>query len=103
MPAAGQKTLTVMRLRFFHRFAITFISALAILAAGSRVSLADGVVTLYFLGGPNSTNVIQATTSLAPPVAWQSVFTNVADAGGAWQFTQTNLTSPATFCRSYAR
>jgi hypothetical protein len=92
-----------MRLELFHRFVVTFVAALAILAADACVSLADGTVTLYFLGGPNSTNVIQATPSLAPPVAWQSVFTNVADAGGAWQFTQTNLTSPATFCRSYAR
>lgn len=61
----------------------------------------NGTVTLYFLGGPNSTNVIQAATSLTPPVAWQNVSTNVADSGGAWQFTDSNNTA-TRFYRSYA-
>jgi uncharacterized repeat protein (TIGR03803 family) len=61
----------------------------------------DGSVTLYFLGGPNSTNVIQAATNLTPPVAWQIVSTNVADASGAWQFTDSN-TGSTRFYRSYA-
>lgn len=62
----------------------------------------NGTVTLYFLGGANSTNIIQAATSLTPLVTWQSISTNVADAGGAWQFTDS--TDPATrFYRSYAR
>ena len=63
----------------------------------------NGSVTLYFLGGPSVTNVIQSATNLAPPVAWQNVSTNVADANGAWQFTQTNLTNATQFYRSYAR
>ena len=63
----------------------------------------DGSVMLFFLGGPNSTNVIQSATNLSLPVAWQNVFTNVADANGAWQFTQTNLTNSTQFYRSYAR
>jgi uncharacterized repeat protein (TIGR03803 family) len=62
----------------------------------------DGSVTLFFLGGPNSTNIIQATTSLAPPVTWQNVTTNIADAGGAWQFTESNATNATRFYRSYA-
>lgn len=62
---------------------------------------ADGSVTLFFLGGPNSTNVIQAATSLTPPVVWQNISTNVADANGAWQFTNTN-TGGTKFYRSYA-
>jgi uncharacterized repeat protein (TIGR03803 family) len=61
----------------------------------------DGSVTLFFLGGPNSTNVIQTTTSLAPPITWQNVSTNVADAVGAWQFTD-NATNTTRFYRSYA-
>jgi uncharacterized repeat protein (TIGR03803 family) len=60
----------------------------------------NGSVTLYFLGGPASTNVIQRTASLTPPVAWQNVSTNVADANGAWQFTD-GITSNR-FYRSYA-
>jgi uncharacterized repeat protein (TIGR03803 family) len=60
----------------------------------------NGSVTLYFLGGPNSTNIIQSTASLTPPVSWQNVSTNVADANGAWQFTDTNTTA-TRFYRSY--
>jgi uncharacterized repeat protein (TIGR03803 family) len=65
------------------------------------VSNLNGTVTLYFLGGPNSTNVVQSTASLTPTIAWENVFTNVADADGAWQFTDgNNLTT--RFYRSYA-
>ena len=61
----------------------------------------NDTVTLSFLGGANSTNVIQSTMSLAP-VAWQNVATNVADAVGAWQFTDSNNTV-TRFYRSYAQ
>jgi beta-xylosidase len=58
---------------------------------------------LSFANGPNSTNVIQATTNLVSP-AWQSVSTNVADGSGLWQFTDTNASQrPARFYRSYLR
>ncbi len=62
----------------------------------------DGRVTLYFIGGPDSTNVIQTTTSLTPPAAWLNVFTNVADANGVWQFTDSNHPAATRFYRSYA-
>jgi uncharacterized repeat protein (TIGR03803 family) len=62
----------------------------------------DGSATLHFLGGPGSTNIIQTTTSLMPPVEWQNVSTNVADAVGAWQFIKTNTTNSTQFYRSYA-
>ena len=62
----------------------------------------DSSVTLYFLGGPNSTNVIQATTNLTPPAMWRNVSTNVADPGGAWQFTEPPSTNSTRFYRSYA-
>jgi uncharacterized repeat protein (TIGR03803 family) len=61
----------------------------------------DGSVTMYFLGGPNSTNVIQTAASLTAPINWQNVSTNIADAGGAWQFTDFNITTNR-FYRSYA-
>jgi uncharacterized repeat protein (TIGR03803 family) len=60
-----------------------------------------GNVTLSFVGGPGSLNIVQASGSLKPPVAWQNVSTNIADAQGAWQFTDTNTIS-ARFYRSYA-
>jgi uncharacterized repeat protein (TIGR03803 family) len=65
------------------------------------VQNAGGSVTLFFLGGPNSTNIIQATTNLSPPIAWQNVSTNVADANGAWQLTD-STTGGTKFYRSYA-
>lgn len=66
------------------------------------VQNSDGSVSVYLLGAPNSTNVIQSATNLTPPIVWQSVSTNVADAQGAWQFTDSNNTS-TRFYRSYAR
>ena len=61
----------------------------------------DRTVTLSFLGGPGSLNIVQAAATLNSPVAWQNVSTNIADAEGAWQFTDTNLLA-ARFYRSYA-
>lgn len=61
----------------------------------------NGSVTLFFLGTSNSTNIIQAATSLTPPVTWQNISTNIADVGGAWQFTDNNNTTNR-FYRSYA-
>jgi uncharacterized repeat protein (TIGR03803 family) len=61
----------------------------------------DRTVTLFFIGAPDSTNIIQATTNLALPITWQNVSTNVADAAGAWQFTDSTANS-SRFYRSYA-
>ena len=62
----------------------------------------DGSLTLFFLGAPNTTNVIQVTASLTPPINWQNVSTNVADVSGAWQYTETNAAlSSVRFYRSY--
>jgi uncharacterized repeat protein (TIGR03803 family) len=62
---------------------------------------ADGTVTLFFQGDPNSTNVVQATTNIAPP-SWENVSTNVADSSGAWQYTEGSTTNDSRFYRSYA-
>jgi hypothetical protein len=62
----------------------------------------DSTVMLYFVGGPNSTNVIPSTTSLTTPVVWQNLSTNATDANGAWQFTDGNNTA-TRFFRSYAK
>ncbi len=65
------------------------------------VSHLNGGVTLFFLGGIFSTNVIQSTTNLMPPVTWQNISTNLADANGAWQFTDGN-DAATRYYRSYA-
>jgi len=62
----------------------------------------DRTVTLFFVGAPGSTNIIQAATSLASPTIWQNVSTNVADSAGAWQFTDSIATNPSRYYRSYA-
>jgi uncharacterized repeat protein (TIGR03803 family) len=63
-----------------------------------------GSVTLYFLGGPNSTNVVQAAPVLGPSASWQNISTNTADSGGFWQFTDPTASQlPVQFYRSYSR
>jgi uncharacterized repeat protein (TIGR03803 family) len=64
----------------------------------------NGSVTLSFLGGPGSTNVIQATTVLGPSALWQNISTNKADTGGFWQFTDSTANLfPSQFYRSYSQ
>ena len=64
----------------------------------------NGSVTLSFLGGPGSTNVIQATTVLGPSALWQNISTNKADTGGFWPFTDSTANLfPSQFYRSYSQ
>ena len=51
-------------------------------------------------GTPNYPYILQSATNLTPPINWQSVFTNPADANGNWQFTDTNLDSVQNFYRA---
>lgn len=51
---------------------------------------ADGGQILYSFGLPGTTNVVLSTVSLAPPVRWQAISTNVAGSTGSWQFVDTN-------------
>lgn len=62
----------------------------------------NGATTIHFVGGARSTNVVQFSTSLVPPVAWVNVSTNVADAQGTWWVTGGNLSVAGFYC-SYAR
>jgi uncharacterized repeat protein (TIGR03803 family) len=62
----------------------------------------DRTVTLFFVGAPSSTNIIQASTNLGASTAWQNISTDVADPAGAWQFTESIATNSARFFRSYA-
>ena len=61
----------------------------------------DGSVTLDLLTTPKTSSRVLATTNLALPVVWQPLYTNVAGASGAWQFTDMNASnSPVRFYRS---
>ena len=62
----------------------------------------NGSVTLFFLGMPNSTNVIQSTPGLGASVFWENVSTNAADAGGSWQHTD-SADALSQFYRSFSR
>ena len=61
----------------------------------------DSSMTLHVANSPGFTNIIQATANLG---IWQNISTNVGDANGFWQFTDTNTSVfPAKFYRSYTR
>jgi len=62
---------------------------------------ADGSISLAFVGLPNSTARVWATTNLTPPISWQPIFmdTNTGPYG-VWQFTDTNaMMYPASYYR----
>jgi sugar lactone lactonase YvrE len=50
---------------------------------------ADGSVTVDFVSPPGKTNVVLVSSSLSPPILWQAMSTNVAEADGSWSFTDT--------------
>jgi hypothetical protein len=61
----------------------------------------NGGLQLQFSGTPNYPYILQMATDLTPPVNWQSILTNPADANGNWSFTVTNLLGlPAGFYRA---
>jgi hypothetical protein len=53
-----------------------------------------------FTGTPGWPYVLLEATNLTPPVNWQPLVTNAANAGGNWSFTETNLAKPAQFYRA---
>ena len=61
----------------------------------------DAGVTVQFQGTPNFNYAIQATTNLATPINWQSVFTNATDSNGNFIFTDSDSpTYPTRFYRA---
>ncbi len=55
-------------------------------------------LTLNCLTTPNASSRVLVATNLIPPVAWRPIYTNIPGASGAWQFTDTNIsTSPIRF------
>jgi hypothetical protein len=61
----------------------------------------DGSVTLNFVGQPDATTRIWATTNLALPLSWQPIFTNTTTSpNGTWQFIDANAAGyPIRFYR----
>ena len=61
----------------------------------------DSSITLHVANSPGFTNITQASANLG---MWQNISTNIGDANGFWQFTETNTNVfPAKFYRSYTR
>jgi hypothetical protein len=79
-----------------------FYRAMLLPMQNLSASLSPGQgMQLQFTGMPGSAYVLLATTNLAPPIQWQPIVTNQADANGNWAFTDTNaLTMPACFYRA---
>ena len=55
---------------------------------------AAGSFVISYQGDAGARTVLQTATNLAPPVAWATVVTNVADSSGQWNYT--NTPSPET-------
>jgi subtilase family serine protease len=75
------------------------INALAPLLMPNPTPLIGGIVSdgssvTFSLGGaPGYTYVLETTTNVTLPDGWQPLATNTMDAGGAWQFTDTDATN----------
>ncbi len=63
-------------------------------------SSGGNAVQLQMTGTPNFPYTVQSATNLLPPIQWQPLLTNTADANGLWQFTDTNLNSAQKFYRA---
>jgi len=76
---------------------VTLVAALPPL----RAAVGNGGLTVRLNGAPaRQALVLESARSLAPPVNWQPVFTNAADASGNWAFTNANVqASPALYYR----
>ncbi|MBU6401722.1 MAG: hypothetical protein KGS61_15500, partial [Verrucomicrobia bacterium] len=65
------------------------------------VSLAPGrAVLLQLSGSPGASYLLQVAANLEPPVQWQPLDTNAADANGNWSYLDTNTAAfPSRFYR----
>ena len=57
-------------------------------------------VTITFAGTPGATYLVQATTNLVSPVAWQTISTNVAASNGQWTFVDSTTNYLQRYFRS---
>ena len=72
--------------------------------AGSTSSTNSQQLMLQLTGTPYYPYILQSATNLTPPIVWQCVCTNCADANGNCNFIVTNLPGvPAGFFRAVAQ
>ena len=68
---------------------------------GMTLAPVGGGLQLQFTGTPNYPYVLESATNLAPPVDWQPVWTNSADANSNWIYAVPNDPDvPARFYRA---
>ena len=67
----------------------------------ATITKSNAQIALQFTGTPNYPYTLLSATNLSPPVNWQPILTNPADANGKWNFPITNLSGvPAGFFRA---
>jgi len=64
------------------------------------IQKSGGNVTITFSGTPGATYVVQASTNLASPTAWQTISTNAADSNGRWTFSESTTNYRQRYFRS---
>ena len=83
------------------RAALTITGTASIPPQLMTLTAIGGGLQLQFIGTPNYPYILETATNLAPPINWQPVLTNPADASGNWSFTVTNTQDvPACFYRA---
>lgn len=60
----------------------------------------DSGMQIQFSGTPGHSYILQAATSLVPPVQWSPAVTNRPSANGDWQFIDTNTSGSCKFYRA---
>jgi hypothetical protein len=64
-------------------------------------TLPNGSKQISFAGIPGYSYRVQAADNLTPPVAWQTLATNVAGTNGLWSYTDLDATNhPSRFYRT---
>jgi hypothetical protein len=66
----------------------------------SRVAASAGNFTMQITGVSNRVHVVEATTNLSPPAAWQPIATNNLGPVGVWNFTNSTVGNPMRFFRA---
>ena len=69
-------------------------------AAGIVPDLSNQTVAVTFQGAAGGLYLVQAAPSIAPPVSWLTVATNLAGSNGRWTFTDSLANPPQRFYRA---
>ena len=101
-----QSVMTGLQLFATNAFGVTISSdaSISFAIAPQNFSIGSSIsngVSIQFQGTPGFSYTIQAATNLVSPIAWQFIFTNLADSNGNCFFQDTNF-SPVRFYRALA-